>query len=112
MPVPEIGEPGHKGCAELQIVTRDTDPDLLPERSAPPGSTGGAGCRARLHRPGCAELSGRALMADHHDQFHLGLDLVILPGDAIRDSEFRPQCRCWPSERPETFIVVGLGHDH
>jgi hypothetical protein len=26
-----------------------------------------------------------ALLADHHDQFYPGPELVILPGDAIRD---------------------------
>jgi hypothetical protein len=40
MPVPETGKPCYKGRAELGLVTRDTGPDLLPERSAPPGSTG------------------------------------------------------------------------
>ena len=36
---PETGEPCHKGCAELQLATRDTDPNLIPERpAAPPGA--------------------------------------------------------------------------
>ncbi len=39
---PETGEPCHKGCAELQLATRDTDPDLLPERPVLPPSTGRA----------------------------------------------------------------------